>query len=484
MEAFSEKNASPTTTVSESKAEPTYPVTGGAAERRIWRKLDYHLLPFVSLLYLLSFLDRSNIGNAKIAGLAKDLNLVGLKYNIAAAVFFPLYALAEIPSNILLKLVRPSIWIPSIMIAWGVVMTLMCRVNSFEGLIVARVFLGLTEAGLFPGVTFYISLWYPRRFLAKRICIFFSAATVAGAFGGIFAFAIEKLDGRAGLHGWQWIFLIEGLMTTVIAFTAYFFMHDYPESSTFLTEDEREFIVHTIRDDSQGQAKHFSTRFVVQALADWKSWVQLLMFLGVNIPVYAVALFLPSVIAGLGFSAANAQLLSVPPFICGCLSTVIMGIYSDKLQMRGPFVVAGAGISLVGYIIAFTTTAPGPGYAAAVIAAMGVYPCIPLIVTWAGGNAGGDMKRGVVIAMVVCTGNLGGIESSFVYRDPTQFHDGHATIIGFLCMAIVLGCALMYTYSRLNAEKEAFCQREGITQDMQDQYSDLGDKSPLFRYVI
>ena len=164
----------------------------------------------------------------------------------------------------------------------------------------------------------------------------------------------------------------------------------------------------SIHDDSQGQAKHFEPRFVKQAVTDWKTWLQLFTFLGINIPVYAVALFLPSVIADLGFSAANAQLLSVPPFICGCLCTVIMGIYSDKIRMRGPFVVGGATISLIGYIIAYTTTAPGPGYAAAVIAAMGVYPCIPLIVTWAGSNAGGDVKRGVVIAMVVCTGNLGG----------------------------------------------------------------------------
>ncbi|KIM83273.1 hypothetical protein PILCRDRAFT_7230 [Piloderma croceum F 1598] len=132
--------------------------------------------------------------------MAKDLNLVGLKYNIAAAVFFIPYSLAEVPSNIALKLYRPSRWIPSIMVAWGLIMTLMCLVNSYKGLITARVFLGLSEAGLFAGkfirVTYYISLWYPRSERAMRVAIFFSAASVAGAFGGLLAYGIEKMEGQ------------------------------------------------------------------------------------------------------------------------------------------------------------------------------------------------------------------------------------------------------------------------------------------------
>jgi len=187
------------------------PILTEAERNRLLRKIDLHILPFVSLLYLLSFLDRANIGNAKIAGMAVDAHLTGLKYNVIAAVFFIPYALAEVPSNIALKLIRPSRWIPSIMIAWGLVMTLMCLCKTYKSLIIARVFLGLAESGLFPGVTFYLSLWYRRQDVAKRIAIFFSAATIAGAFGGILAFGIEKMEGIGGLHGWQWIFCLEGI---------------------------------------------------------------------------------------------------------------------------------------------------------------------------------------------------------------------------------------------------------------------------------
>jgi Sec-independent protein secretion pathway component TatC len=128
----------------------------------------------------------------------------------------------------------------------------------------------------------------------------------------------------------------------------------------------------------------------------------------VVVPVYAVALFTPTTIKSLGFSAAAAQLLSIPPFVCGCISTILTGIYSDKMNLRGPFVVLGAGVSMIGYIIAYATSKPGPGYAAAIIAASGVFPTIAVNIAWAGGNAGGDMKRGVVIAMVIGIGNLGG----------------------------------------------------------------------------
>ena len=137
------------------------------------------------------------------------------------------------------------------------------------------------------------------------------------------------------------------------------------------------------------------------------------------IPLYSIALFTPTIIHDLGYTAARAQLMSVPPFVCGCITTIVIGIYSDKMNLRGPFVVLGAAIAMIGYIVAYTTSKPGPGYAAAIIAASGVLPTTAVILAWAGGNAGGDMKRGVVLAMVTGIGNLGGYvptPGSLTYR--------------------------------------------------------------------
>ncbi|KAG9220505.1 hypothetical protein CCMSSC00406_0003961 [Pleurotus cornucopiae] len=410
---------------------------------RILRKMDLRLLPFVSLLYLLSFLDRSNIGNARVAGMAEDLNLVGLKYNVAAAVFSIPYALVEVPSyvafaqsaifqitvfcrNIALKLFKPSIWIPSIMLAWGIIMTLMCLVNSYAGLIVARLFLGVAEAGLFPGITFYLSHWYPRRKFAMRIAIFFSAATIAGAFGGILAFGIEKMDGIGGLHGWQWIFCLEGLGDLdPRQKLAHMDVHQYPETASFLTESERRHVVEMLKEDSRSLATGFDKKYIFQAMTDYKTYAQIGIHMGyfhslsnaypklttvrsLLITAYSISLFAPTIVHQLGFSSAQAQLLTVPIFACGCCSTVVIGILSDKFNTRGPFIIGCALVSMVGYIVLYTTSTPGAGYAGCIITAVGVFPTVPVDLAWIGGNVGGTLKRGVAIAMVIGMGNLGG----------------------------------------------------------------------------
>ena len=195
-----------------------------------------------------------------------------------------------------------------------------------------------------------------------------------------------------------------------------------------MTENERRYIIQLLKNDSQNLATHFEFEFVIQALTDYKTYVQTGIFTGyvnrailfwvttlifpwtisILIPVYTLSFFTPTIINELGFSAANAQLLSVPPFVAGCISTVLVGIYSDIVKLRGPFVIAGALVSIVGYIILYTQTSPGLSYVGAVLASAGVFPVIIIDIVWAGSNAGGDMKRGVVIATVIGFGNLGG----------------------------------------------------------------------------
>ncbi|RDB16719.1 hypothetical protein Hypma_002552 [Hypsizygus marmoreus] len=452
--------------------------------KRVLRKIDVHILPFVSLLYLLSFLDRANIGNARIAGMAVDVHLDGLKYNVVAAVFFIPYAFAEVPSNIALKLFRPSRWIPSIMVAWGIVMTLMCLCNTYEGLIIARVFLGVTEAGLFPGITYYLSLWYRRRDVASRIAIFFSAATVAGAFGGILAYGIEQMEGIGGLHGWQWIFCLEGIVTVLVAGVSYFFMHDYPATAKFFTAEEKEMVIWTLKEDCQGLATHFDRKFVWQAIFDYKTYIQMGIYCGLLTTVYAIALFAPTIVKELGYTAAHAQLLTVPIFVAGCITTLTFGFLSDRYNSRGPFLIGSIVLSMIGFIVLYTQAKAGVAYFGAVLAAMGAYPTIAIDLAWAGSAAGGDVRKGVLIAMVVGTGNLGGVCSSFIYITPPRFHIGHGTILGWLSLSIILSCFAMWDYNRLNKKKIEQCEREGIDASRRDEFKDMGNESPLFRYTI
>ena len=180
----------------------------------------------------LSFLDRTNIGNAKLGTLEEDIGMTkgSIQYNVALAVFFPFYVAAEIPSNIMMKKLRPSVWLTIIMVAWAIVMICMGFISNFSGLLVTRIFLGVAEGGLFPGVAYYITMWYRRHECGFRMALFFSAATAAGAFGGLLARGIMEMDGVGGRRGWSWIFILEGLLTLVVAVTAYWAINDYPRT--------------------------------------------------------------------------------------------------------------------------------------------------------------------------------------------------------------------------------------------------------------
>ncbi|KAM5541470.1 hypothetical protein V8D89_005024 [Ganoderma adspersum] len=423
----------------------------GVDPGKVFRKLDTRLLPLVTLLFLLSFLDRTNIGNAKIAGLVSDLHLTGLQYNLCAAMFF------KLSRNLALKLSRPSRWLPFIMLCWGIVMMSMAFVKSFVGLLVARLFLGVTEAGFFPGVTFYLCTWYPRTAQAQRISIVSGAASLAGAFGGLLAFGIEKMAGIRGLAGWSWIFLLEGLGCTFcisLSSSNHSNSVQYPENATFLTAAERTWLVETMKKDTKGLSKAFKWKFLWQALRDPHTYLMVGIYLFILIPAYSFVLFLPTIIAELGFAASTAQLLSIPPNAAACILTVLAGILSDRARARGPFILGGCVTALVGYVVLFATKSAGAGYAGTMVAACGLFPGIALTLAWTGGNTGGDVKKAVVIAMVIGVSNLGGI---------------------------VLCITAMLEFARLNKKKDAIAAGPPMESEGKRDFEDMGDESPLFR---
>ena len=180
----------------------------GLNEKSLVRKLDRHLLPGVCVLYLLSFLDRSNVANAKLDGLDKDLHMTGNQYLTGLTLFFVGYVIFEVLWNVILKRIGPKLWLPTTMLVWGIVATLQGIVvynggqTGVAGFFVVRLVLGMTEGGLFPGVVFYLSMWYKRAERQYRVALFFSAASLAGAFGGILAYGIGFMKGVAGLNGW------------------------------------------------------------------------------------------------------------------------------------------------------------------------------------------------------------------------------------------------------------------------------------------
>ncbi|CAI7647949.1 unnamed protein product [Penicillium bialowiezense] len=460
-------------------------------EAAVLRKMDIRLIPMLSMLYLLAFLDRGNIGNAKIEGLVDDLHMTGPQYNWTLTVFFFTYCVFELPSNLLLKKLRPSRWLPLIMVAWGIVMTLMGVVHNYSGLLATRLFLGVAEAGLYPGVAYYITLWYPRHRAQFRQAMFFSAASVAGAFSGLLAYAIAKMDGVGGYAGWRWIFILEGLLTVLVALVAPFAIHDSPETATFLTEKERQFVLHSLRiqnssDSHEMVAKDdkFEWRYVIDAFTDWQIWLGLFMYWGITCPLYGISLFLPSIIKDLGYKSSTAQLLTVPIYITAAIVAVVAAWVSDRRKQRSPFILFFMGMIAIGFIICIASTGrgvPGVMYFGIFVAVVGIYPAFPGNVTWLSVNMAGDYKRAAGMAIYIGIGNLAGAMSSNFYRaqDAPNYILGHSLELAFVVVGMIAAVILRLAYQRINKKRDAMDPSEYPADP-----DALGDRSPLFRYML
>ncbi|KAL7917752.1 major facilitator superfamily domain-containing protein [Trichoderma austrokoningii] len=466
-------------------------------EKKILRKMDLRLIPMLALLYLLSFLDRGNIGNAKIEGLQEDLNLSPDQYNWCLTVFFFTYAVFEVPSNLLLKKLRPSVWLPTIMVAWGTVMTLMGIVRNYHGLLAARIFLGVTEAGLFPGVAYYLTMWYCRHEIQFRQALFFSSASTAGAFSGLLAFGIAKMDGIGGLEGWRWIFILEGMATVVAAVLAFFILQDFPETASFLTEEEKAFVVFRLKyqgragglDTDQVQvaeAERFKWKYVWSALKDWQIWVNIIVYWGVVCPLYGISLFLPTIIKNLGYTANKAQLMTVPIYITAAILAVVIAYASDRVGKRSPFIITLYCMMIVGFSLCISTSNPKVVYAGVFITACALYPAFPGVITWLANNLSGSYKRSAGMAMHIGIGNLGGAMAANFYRqkDGPRYILGHALELGFISAGIIAALVLVFSYTQINRKREARVARGDLGQYTAEQLSDKGDKALTWRYML
>ncbi|RDX50201.1 MFS general substrate transporter [Polyporus arcularius HHB13444] len=434
----------------------------GVNERALLRKLDLRLLPAVSLLYLLSFLDRSNVANARLDGLTTDLHMTGNQYLTSLTLYFIGYVLFEIPCNVILKRTTPRLWLPTLTLLWGVVATLMGVTQNLSGFFAVRFFLGVAESGLFPGVVFYLSMWYKRHERVYRVALFFSAASLAGAFGGILAYGIGKMSGVAGLNGWRWIFIIEGILTVVVALSAYLFIYDYPSTATFLSEPERAAVQARLAADSDATAAEpFTWAGVGHALKDPECWLYGLTFHTLSLPLYTLSLFLPSIINALGFTAANAQLLSVPPYALATILTIIVAVVSEKLQRRAPFIIGSSLLAVIGYAILIgnkdPTGRPGISYLGTFFAAAGIYPATALALSLPAMNVVGQTKRATATAMQISVGNLGAVLGTQLYRPATapRYVLGHAFALGYMSANVVVVSVLWWYLSRENARREA-----------------------------
>lgn len=375
-------------------------------------------------------------------------------------------------------------------VAWGIVTACMGVVKTYPQLIVMRLLLGVAEAGFFPGVVLCLTWWYPRHMLQFRVGLFWGGATLAGAFSGLLAFGISFMNGRDGLLGWSWIFIIEGIATIAVGILGFFFLVDFPATASFLTPEERAYIIWRKKYDNStvGEEEHFALKHVWMAFSDWQLWIHIPIYMSSIGPLYSISFFLPSIINGFGFSATISQLLTVPPYICATIITILFAFWSDRVQKRSPFILASLIMCIIGFSINISRAPIGVKYFGTFFCVTGSYAAFPGVVSWLGNNMAGQYKRATGIAVHIGIGTFAGAIASNTYRsqDAPRYIIGHAIALMFVGIGLVATPLIVIIYVRTNAKREADLQR---TQERGTKYSvkqlrEMGDRAPDFRYTL
>ena len=313
------------------------PATDQIDPAKLYSKITWRLIPYLFLLYILAYLDRSNVGFAAVE-FQRDLHLTATIFGYGAGIYFLGQLMFDLPSNLLLQKVGPRLWIARIMITWGIVATCMIFVTGAKSFYAMRLALGVSEAGFFPGIILYLTYWFPSQERAKAVARFMTATSIAGVVGAELSRILLKLEGKFNLHGWQWLFLMEGVPTVLFGVSVLFLLRDHPDDAPWLTDAEKKWLDTELeRDRNEGGAadKHnlgdaFRTPMV---------WVLAIIFLFNQVGIYSITYFMPTIFAGFLHASALNDAVKVSrygalPYLAAAILTVIIGWSSDRTGER------------------------------------------------------------------------------------------------------------------------------------------------------
>ncbi|KAK4454853.1 major facilitator superfamily domain-containing protein [Podospora aff. communis PSN243] len=461
-------------------------------EREIRRKIDWHTVPLVTVLYMLTFLDRINIGNARVQGLGDELQLnTGVRFNWALSIFYIVYLLVEVPSNILLKWIGPRFYLPLLVVGFGFVSICTAFVRDLGGLMAARAILGVFEGGAMPGMAFFLSCFYKRGELLFRIGIYVSAASIAGAFGGLLAAGLAQIPewGIASMRIYTWrnIFFFEGIITCIVGLAAPFWMPNKPSDAYFLNERQRAIAAERLLRESKANPDEKVTwEDIKRAVCCIHNYTCSLGFFLINITVQGLSVFMPTILRDLNpqWSATTVQLMSVPPYVCACFMAVLIAYISDKTKQRGIYLAIFSTFAMAGFGIMRWVENKEARYAGIFLITVGAFPGGPGFLAWAINNSAGPGVRAVTTAYIVSLGTIGGIVATwtYIYTDAPKYPVGHTInfsgqiVTFFLAIFGILYCA---RENRLRAAGKRDHRLEGLTEAEADK---LGYRHPRFHY--
>jgi len=459
-------------------------------ERKLVRKIDWALIPLFTIIYCSNFIDRTAIGNAKIAGIERDLGLQDFQYNIALTVFYVVYTIVDIPSNLVLKHFG-SIWIAMLVIAFGVVTIGTAFIRNYRDLLITRVFLGIAEGGTLSGLVYIMSRFYRREELVFRIGLFFGSAPVlAGAFGGLLASGLLSIEDFGEVTSWRKIFFIEGMITTILGICCLFLVPNDPLKSKLLSKQERHLAKARIEADQIGRRdarkEKTSMRLVLRSF-NFNSCLCTLGYSMGNVSFQGLSLFLPTVVATLGnHSTVQNQLRTVPPYAVACVYTILNAYVSFRLKIRSiPIFLSGLFL-VAGYAIFVGVEDPHARYAACFLTVVGGSSGDPMYYAWAADNAAPETVQAVVTALIPGLGTLGAIVAVWTYlpADAPNYHKGNSLNLGTASLFSILAL-IGLAYARWENRKRAQGLRDyRLVGKTEKEIEELGWMHPKFVYQV
>lgn len=395
----------------------------------------------------------------------------------------------EAPSNLVIKKLKPARYLAGLMFGWGMVATFSAFVNNLAGLLACRLLLGFFEAGLFPGVIVYLTVFYDKKRIALRTAYFFSMAAASGAAGGFVAYAIGFMDGAGGWRAWRWIILINGIPTVLTAFLVPLLLPNSIETAKFLTQEERDMMVH-LRDSHVGSTKNAQKLHWVDVkagLTDWKTYLFSVAQFAINSMIYSFSVFLPTIIREFGtWSIAEVQALTIPVFAMGAFVYLACAWASDRFQQRGIFCVGSSITAIIGYCLLVSNYNSAIKFAGCFFVSSGCFTAAGSALVWLNANNPRWGKRAVSSGMQLTIANAAGVSAPFLFSNqyaPT-YYPGYGAMIGLLALQGTLHATVGLYWRHQNKRKLAGKEdwrMEGLTEE---EINELGEHNPRYLYSI
>ncbi|KAF2166180.1 hypothetical protein M409DRAFT_23369 [Zasmidium cellare ATCC 36951] len=413
-------------------------------EKQLVRKLDIRIFPVIIILFILNFIDRNNFANARLKGLEDDLNLSDVEYQTCISILLVGYVSMQIPSNMILNTVkRPSLYLCTCVAAWGVVSACTAATFNAPGAIMCRFFLGCIEAAFFPGCLLFLSRWYTRQEMQLRVTLINAGNLAAQAFGGLIAAGIlGDMEGAAGIRAWRWLFIIEGVLTIVIAGLAYPILPDYPTTTKWLSQEESRIAQARlvkdvgVADDDEPMSAFHGFKLAVK---DPKVWFLAATYF-LTIMGLSFSFFFPTITQALGFNTTNTLLLTAPPWIFAIIVSIPNAWHADRTRERYFHYLWPAVACLVGYVISIATEKIGPRYFSTFLMTTG-YASGFVVLAWISNTIPRPpAKRAVAIGLINACGNIGSIPGTYIWR---SMYGPYYAVPFWACFAILAAACVV-----------------------------------------